>query len=246
LRNTSSARALRNIQQKPRSRFPDRRVLGVIRPSVEEMSRYTKTGTVAVWGTEGTVRSESYRLELEKLAPAEPRAAGLSDAGPLVEAGELEGPPIDYFIDKYWSETARQAHRIDTSSWPAPITSARRGHPSASSANGPTAVPVRIRRAQSEGLPDRHPEHEAKLSRGETCRFLTTDRSDVFDRLAAVFLGYEVASERVDLDSEESRNAVRPLAADRANWARVIILQSYLFWPLFQRITAWRIPTRFW
>ena len=219
--NTASAKALRNIQQKYLPAFyPERRVLGVIRPSVEEMSRYTKTGTVAVWGTEGTVRSDSYRLELEKLAPnlnLVQQACPL--LVPLVEAGELEGPAVEYFVDKYWSETARQARRIDT------LLLACTHYPLLAGvirARLPKTVRLLF---QSEFVApslkdylDRHPEHEARLSRGETCRFLTTDRSDAFDRLAAVFLGYEVASERIDLDDEGSKDTARFLAAD---WSRL-------------------------
>jgi glutamate racemase len=215
--NTASARALRNIQQKylPGA-YPDRRVLGVIRPSAEEMSQHTRTGTVAVWATEGTVRSMSYQLEMEKLAP---RISLVQQACPmlvpLVEAGELEGPPVDYFVDKYWRETVRQARDIDTlllacTHYPllADVIRARLPHS------------VRLL-VQSDFVPaslkdylERHPEHETRLSRNESCQFLTTDRSDTFDRLATVFLGYEVCSERIDLAGEESRNAARFLAGD--------------------------------
>lgn len=68
--NTASAKALRSIQQKYlQTNYPDRRVLGVIRPSAEEVGKLSKTHHIGLLATEGTVRSESYRLELEKFYP---------------------------------------------------------------------------------------------------------------------------------------------------------------------------------
>ena len=65
--NTASAKALKNIQQLDLPHIaPDRRVLGVIRPSVEKAAEITKNGQVGVLGTVGTVVSESYPMELQK------------------------------------------------------------------------------------------------------------------------------------------------------------------------------------
>src|SRR3954447_9704188 len=109
--NTASARALRSIQQRllP-ARYPDRRVLGVVRPSAEALAGLppgvipgvtppsTARGTGGVLGTHGTVASDSYRMELSKLAPllrVVQQACPLWV--PLVEAGELDGPGVDFF-----------------------------------------------------------------------------------------------------------------------------------------------------
>jgi glutamate racemase len=68
--NTASAKALRNIQQNYLSiHAPSKRVLGVIRPTTEEIGTYTKTNCVGVLGTKGTVNSESYLIELNKFFP---------------------------------------------------------------------------------------------------------------------------------------------------------------------------------
>ena len=201
--NTASAKALRNIQQQylP-GNFPDRRVLGVIRPSVEQMCHYTRSRVVALWATEGTVRSMSYVLELEKLAPGTRLVQQACPMlVPLVEAGELEGPPVEYFVDKYWRETVQAASDIDT------LLLACTHYPLLANAIH-RRVPESIRLlVQSDfvapSLQDylrRHPEHERRLSRGGARQFLTTDRSAAFDRLAAIFLGYEICSERVDLE----------------------------------------------
>jgi len=203
--NTASAKALRSIQQLylP-DRFPERRVLGVIRPSVEQLCRHTRSQAVAAWATEGTVRSMSYVLELEKLAPGTLLVQQACPMlVPLVEAGELEGPPVEYFVDKYWRETERSASDIDTlllacTHYPLLAGTIRR--------RVPNSIRVLV---QSDfvapSLQDylrRHAEHDRRLSRGATRRFLTTDRSEAFDRLAAIFLGYEICSERVDLDQQ--------------------------------------------
>lgn len=69
--NTASAKALRNIQQNILPvEFPGKRVLGVIRPSAEEVGSYTKTGHVGILATHGTVVSESYVIEVEKFSPS--------------------------------------------------------------------------------------------------------------------------------------------------------------------------------
>ena len=69
--NTASAKALRTIQQNDLPVIdPSRRVLGVIRPTVEALGGLTRSGHVGLFATPGTVRSDSYRLEVEKLFPA--------------------------------------------------------------------------------------------------------------------------------------------------------------------------------
>jgi glutamate racemase len=47
----------------------EKRVLGVIRPSAEVVGVLSKTHHIGLLATEGTVRSESYRLELENFSP---------------------------------------------------------------------------------------------------------------------------------------------------------------------------------
>ena len=69
--NTSSAKALRRIQQEylPVS-YPDRRVLGVVRPLVEEVADRGTFRRVGLLATEGVVASEAYLREIEKLDPS--------------------------------------------------------------------------------------------------------------------------------------------------------------------------------
>ena len=68
--NTASAKALRNIQQNDIPAIaPDRRVLGIIRPTAECIGDITKSRHVGLLATPGTVKSMSYPLEIKKLYP---------------------------------------------------------------------------------------------------------------------------------------------------------------------------------
>ena len=113
--NTASARALRTLQQRHLpARRPDHRILGVVRPSAEALAGLpadalpgtaapaSASGCVAVLGTAGTIGSDSYRLELAKLAPGLQLVQQSCPLWvPLVEEGELAGPGTDYFLHKY-------------------------------------------------------------------------------------------------------------------------------------------------
>jgi glutamate racemase len=200
--NTASAKALRNVQQRilPTD-YPDRRVLGVIRPSAEELSRFTKTRAVALWGTEGTVNSLSFVLELQKLAPEiDLYQQACPMLVPLVEAGELQGSGVEYYVREYWRRTILHSGKVDVlllacTHYPLILPVIRK------------IVPPEVRiLVQGEivapSLADylrRHPEIETAMSREGTRRFLTTDQSELFDRLAEAFLGYAVCSEKVEI-----------------------------------------------
>jgi len=200
--NTASAKALRNIQQLylPKH-FPDRRVLGVIRPTVEAIAALG-VGTVALWATEGTVRSQSFAIEIEKYAPGVTLVQQACPLlVPLIEAGETEGEGLGYFIEKYWRATREQAADIGAlllacTHYPLIIEAIRH------------RVPPTVRMVSQDVLIapslknylERHPEMEHRLSRGGGRRFLTTDVSTHFERLAGAFLGRSISAERAELD----------------------------------------------
>jgi glutamate racemase len=200
--NTASAKALRTLQQKVLpAEYPDRKVLGIIRPSAEALAAYPRSHSVALWGTEGTVKSMSFPLELEKLAP------GMSLIQhacpllvPLVEAGELEGPGIDYYIRKYWRETVASSQGIQAlllacTHYPLLYSRIRSLLPREIDilVQGDIVAPSLV------DYLSRHPEVESALSRGGGERFLTTDQTEGFDRLAEIFLGHPVVSERIEV-----------------------------------------------
>lgn len=201
--NTASARALRNIQQLilP-AEYPGRRVLGIIRPSVEVLGHYTHTKTVALWATTGTVTSDSFFIEMQHHFPEVKLVQQACPLlVPLVENGELEGDGVDYFIRKYWHETSSRSPDIDTlllacTHYPILLPRIR------------AIVPPHVRIVTQGGIVapsmkdylHRHPEIESDLSRNSTQQFLTTDRTEGFDHLSEIFLGYPVRSRKVEID----------------------------------------------
>lgn len=209
--NTASARALRRIQQEDLPRlFPDRRVLGVVRPSAEALAGLPPgaipgvtqpafvTGTVAVLGTPGTVESGSYALELAKLAP---HLHLLQQACtlwvPLVEAGETDSPGTEYFVRKYLAPLfvpgAPGAPRVAAPSrillgcthYPLLLPMIRSHVPSGVEiiSQGPLVA------ERFEDWLVRHPEMECRLSRRGTYQVLTTDDPGWFGAFGERVLG---------------------------------------------------------
>jgi glutamate racemase len=200
--NTASAKALRNIQHNYlSSAYPDRRVLGIIRPSVEEIGRYSHTRTVALWATEGTVKSMSFQMEMEKFAPDVKliqQACPL--LVPLVETGELSGDGVDYYIRKYWRDTSGQSANIDAlllacTHYPLLLDRIRAIVP----AEVRIVVQANIVAPSLQDYLKRHPEIETALSKNGTQLFLTTDQTEGFDHLAEIFLGHQVESKKVHI-----------------------------------------------
>jgi glutamate racemase len=201
--NTASAKALRTIQQKllP-AKWPDRRVLGIIRPSAEALASTAPDSRVALWATEGTVRSDSYAMELEKLAPhVKLTQVACPMLVPLVESGELAGEGLEYFVRKYWRETIERAGAepdallLACTHYPLIYPVIRRIVPERTK----ILVQADIVAPSLEDYLHRHPELDARLTREGGERFLTTDQTAGFSRLASLFLGRDVAAERVEL-----------------------------------------------
>lgn len=201
--NTASAKALRSIQVNDLPRLDSsRRVLGVIRPTVECIGSITRSRHVGVLATAGTIRSESYPLEIRKLFP-DIRVSG--EACPLwvslVENNEAQGDGADYFIRKYIDELLAKDSEIDTvilgcTHYPLLLPKIRQYMPA-----GITTV------AQGElvasSLKDylrRHPEMDAKCTRGDSCTYYTTEAEEKFIESASTFLNEEVTVRRISLE----------------------------------------------
>jgi glutamate racemase len=202
--NTASAKALRTIQQAwlPLHQ-PERRVLGVIRPTVESIKEFTRTDQVALWATPGTVRSDSFAIEIAKHAPRVTlHQQACPMLVPLVEAGELEGPGVDYYITKYWGQTAARSGKIDTLLLGCTHYPLLMPRFSALLPSGVRIVEQGSLVAPSlEDYLNRHPEIESKITKGGSCRYLTTDRCEYFDELAVGFMGRPIASEKAEIDA---------------------------------------------
>ncbi len=202
--NTASAKALRTIQQKDLPRIdPQRRVLGVIRPSAEVIAQYTKSGKVGIFATPGTVSSRSYELEINKLYPEiDVYQQACPMWVPLVENDEHLGDGADYFVKKYINSLLDKNEDIDTvvlacTHYPLLLPKIRKylpGHIKVIS-QGPIVA---------QSLKDyltRHPEIERKLSKTKKRIFLTTDVPEEFDFKARKFVDniIEIHSQKVSL-----------------------------------------------
>jgi len=202
--NTASAKALRNIQMLDLPTLaPDNRVLGVIRPSVEKVAEITRNGHVGVLGTVGTVSSESYPIELEKWSGGRVKST-VQEACPMwvpiVENNEIETEGADFFVRKNILNILEKDKNLDTlilgcthyplleklirKYVPEEIEILKQGHIVAEKLND---------------YLERHPEMEARLSKGGSIDYLTTESTGTFESKASLFMGQDVKASTIVL-----------------------------------------------
>lgn len=200
--NTASAKALRTIQQKKLPHIdPERRVLGVIRPSVEKIGKLSLSGHVGVLGTTGTVQSESYVMEIAKLFPA--MKVFQEDCPmwvPLVENNEFGEAGADYFVKKNIDRLIENDRQIDTiilgcTHYPLLLPKIKQFLPAG-------VEVVEQGDIVAESLKDylsRHPEMDAKCSKNGSVQFYTTENVDKFKQTAGIFFNGDIRVENVHL-----------------------------------------------
>ena len=200
--NTASAKALRSIQQIDLPKIdPERRVLGVIRPTAEVIGSLTKTRHVGVRATEGTIKSESYNLEIRKLYP-DIQVSGVACPFwvPLVEYNEADSPGADYFVKKRIDQIMRLDAEIDTlilgcTHYPLLMPKILKFLPA-----GVRVVPQGEYVAESlKAYLERHPQMEQHCARGGTVNYLTTENPEKFKEQAQIFLHEPVEVENISL-----------------------------------------------
>ena len=201
--NTASAKALRSIQMNDLPGIdPERRVLGVIRPTVECIGDITQSRHIGVLATAGTIKSESYPLEIHKLFP-DIQVSGIACPMwvPLVENNESQNEGADYFIRKYIDQLLSKDPEIDTMIL------------------GCTHYPILLPKIQkytpkhirivaqgeyvAESLKDylsRHPEMTAKCTKNGSCLFYTTEAEEKFVESASSFLNQQIDVKRISLE----------------------------------------------
>lgn len=201
--NTASAKALRSIQMNDLPGIdPARRVLGVIRPTVECVGEISKNQHIGVLATAGTIKSESYPLEIHKLFP-EIQVSGT--ACPmwvsLVENNESQDEGADYFIRKYINQLLSKDPQIDTvilgcTHFPILLPKIRQ------------YIPEHINviaqgEYVAESLKDylkRHPEMDAKCTKNGNCQFYTTEAEEKFSESASTFLKQQINVKHITLE----------------------------------------------
>lgn len=200
--NTASSKALRTIQQHNLPQIdPRKRVLGVIRPTVEILGEVTKSGSVGLLGTPGTVASRSYDMEIAKLHPG---MSFHSLAAPmwvsLVENLESDGPGADYFVDRDIHKLLSMDSRMDTvilgcTHYTVLLPKIRKYMP-----KGITVLPQGdiVARSLKDYL-HRHAEMNNAVSRGGSIVYLTTEQPEKFSAMASVFMNEEVNPQKITL-----------------------------------------------
>lgn len=200
--NTASAKALRSIQQRDLPLLdPNRRVLGIIRPTAETIGNLTTSRHVGVLATEGTIKSQSYKLEIKKLFP-DITVSGVACPlwAAIVEAGESDSPGADYFVKKRIDQLMRLDPLIDTvilgcTHYPLLMSSVVK--------NIPDGVRIMAQGSYvADSLADylqRHPEMEQNITKGGKCRYLTTESEERFSETARIFLHEDITVSHVDL-----------------------------------------------
>ena len=200
--NTASAKALRTIQQVDLPQWDkDRRVLGVIRPTAEVIGSLTESRHVGVLATEGTIKSESYNLEIKKLYP-DVQVSGVACPFwvPLVEYNEADSPGADYFVKKRIDQIMNLDPQIDAiilgcTHYPLLMPKILKYLPA-----GVMFVPQGEYVAESlKSYLERHPEMEQQCSKGGTTHYLTTENPDKFKEQAQIFLHEPVEVENITL-----------------------------------------------
>lgn len=203
--NTASAKALRSIQQNDLPSIdPSRRVLGIIRPTAEAIGDISRNGHIGLLATPGTVRSESYVLEIAKLHPefrVSQRECPMFV--PLVENREHESAGADYFVEKYVDQLLGDDPQIDTvilgcTHYPmleTKIRSAIERHPLAKDRDVTVLCQGALTAKSLADYLRRHPEMESRLSRGAAAHYLTTENPSTFSNLASMFMSAPVNAE---------------------------------------------------
>ena len=201
--NTASAKALRSIQINNLPQIdPDRRVLGVIRPTVERIDSITQSKHVGILATSGTIKSESYIMEVHKLFP-EIKVTGQACPMwvPLVEYNEAQAPGADYFVKKYIDELLAKDNQIDTiilgcTHYPLLLPKIKQYVPEGIHIVSQGEL---VARSLQDYL-KRHPEMDARCTRGGTCTYFTTEAEEKFADSASTFLNESIQVSHLDLN----------------------------------------------
>jgi len=203
--NTASAKALRTIQQIDLPKIdPSRRVLGVIRPTVESLTGLSQTGHIGILGTEGTIQSGSYEIEVRKLHPQ------LTVTGeacpmwvPLVENREFDKPGADYFVKQHIDRLFAKDPLIDTlilgcTHYPLLIPKINQFLPA-------HVKVIAQGKYVADSLKDylhRHPEIDERCTKNGAVRYFTTESPGKFEQNASLFLNEQITAEKTTLTSK--------------------------------------------
>lgn len=200
--NTASAKALRSIQQVDLLNYdPSRRVLGVIRPTVEALAGISGNGHVGLLATQGTVQSNSYPLEINKLYN---NIVFTSEACPmwvpLIENNEHNSPAADYFVEKNIHNLLQKDADIDTimlgcTHYPLLMNKIEKYLPTHVKVISQGSI---VAQSLADYL-QRHPEMEQKISQNAQVDYCTTESIEKFSDSASIFLNQKVVARHIEV-----------------------------------------------
>ncbi|MCX7986920.1 MAG: glutamate racemase [Bacteroidales bacterium] len=201
--NTASAKALRTIQQNDLPHIdPTRRVLGIIRPVTENVDHFTKSKHVGILGTQGTVSSKSYVIEIQKFFPELKVSQEACPMWvPLVENAEHEGPGADYFVQKHIHNILKTDPLIDTiilgcTHYPLLLSKIKKYIPS----NIQVISQGEIVASSLADYLKRHPEIEMRCEKNGRRSYYTTESPDIFNNTASIFCDQPIEAMRTSLE----------------------------------------------
>jgi glutamate racemase len=198
--NTASAKALRNIQQKYLPTVESyKRVLGVIRPTSEIIGSISESKHIGILATEGTIKSDSYRLEIAKFFPeVEISQKSCPMWVPLIENQVYDQVGGKWFIEQDVMKLIAKDPEIDTlllacTHYPivAPIVQDLVGEDIQVIAQGEIVA------SSLADYLERHPSLDAMCSKNGITTYLTTETAEDFNKKASHFLQQEIESTHV-------------------------------------------------
>jgi glutamate racemase len=200
--NTASAKALRSIQQNDLPRIdPGRRVLGVIRPTVEMLDQVTQTKHVGIFATPGTVQSDSYPIEAHKIFPdIRITTEACPMWVPLIENNEHLSEGAAYFVQQNIRSLLKKDAQIDSiilgcTHYPLIVPTIRRYLPTRIKIISQGEIVARSLKSYLE----RHPEMDAKCTKNGVTSYFTTESTEKFIHSASIFLHTRIKAERISL-----------------------------------------------
>lgn len=201
----ATRRLLRHYAQSNKNdlaqRYPDKRVLGVIRPTAEVIAGYSRSGKIGILGTIGTINSKSYCIEINHFSPS---TTVYQQACPMwvpfIENGSHIGNEMDYFIESDLKALFEQNAEIDTillgcTHYPLIIDKIRQYVP-------PHVTIVSQGNIVASSLADyllRHPDMASRLTKNGMTEFCTTDDPVNFATQGRMFLDEEIEAKHVRL-----------------------------------------------
>jgi glutamate racemase len=211
--NTASAKALRTIQQKDLINLdPNKRVLGVIRPTTEVIGEFTTTEEIGILGTQGTVDSSSYLIEISKSYPSIKVFQQACPAWvPLVESGDFNNKESDGLVKECIDRLLKMSPNIDTillacTHYPLLMDKIKAQLP-----NNVQVIEQGNIVAQSlQHYLDRHEKMKMQISASHatsTIQFYTTGDAREFASKATYFWGEPIEAKKVNLLSTDVLNS---------------------------------------